>query len=141
MALGVVLWVVTAIFYGGAFSEALILANTTPEAFLGHLRIVLGVAAFAGVFNCIYWFYYGSLEEVAGKLGEAKRFWRVSFILQIILSVALLFILVLMNLSEGVHTSFWLIIFGLLSLHTWFFFWLCTYFMSPRPVKNIPLFR
>lgn len=141
IAFGVLLWVITAIFYGGTFSESLILAVSTPEEFLANFRIVLGIAAASSIINTLYWFYYGNISSVAGNLGKAKRVWWVSFIIQIIISVALLVILVVKNLSEGILTSDWIIIYVLLSIHTWIFFWLFTFLMSPRPVKNIPLFR
>lgn len=141
IALGGVLWVVTAIFYGGTFSESLILGTETPEQFLNNFRIVLGIAATIGIINCLYWYYYGSRGETAGNLNKAKKVWWTSFVLQIVASVAILFILVFMNLSTGILTTDWLICYALISLLTWFFFWLCTYLLSPRPVKNLPLFR
>lgn len=141
IALGIVLWVITAIFYGGNFSEGVILAESTPEEFLGNFRMILGIAAAAGIIACLYWFYYGNLNTTAGELGKAKRVWWISFVIQLILSVGLLFVMVMMNLSEGILTKHWLIIFLLLCVHTWVFFWCCTFLMSPRPVKNIPLFR
>jgi len=141
IALGAVLWIVTAIFYGGSFSESLMLATATPEEFLGNFRVVLGIAALAGIINCLYWYYYGGQDSSAGDLNKAKKIWRTSFILQIIASAALLLALVFMNLKEGILTTQWVITFALLSLHTWIFFWLCTFLMSPRNVKFIPLFK
>ena len=141
VALGGVLWVITAIFYGGTFSESLMLATATPEQFSGDFRLILGIAAIVGIVNCLYWYYYGNLGSTAGDLSKAKRTWWISFVFQIIASIGILFILVFMNLKEGILTADWLIIYALVSLHTWFFFWICTFLMSPRPVKNIPLFR
>lgn len=141
IAIGVVLWVVIAIFYGGNFSESLIYKNARPEDFLASFRIIMAVAVASGIINCLYWYYYGSRESVAGELSKAKRVWWVSFILQIIISVALLFVLIMLYLSEGIATTNWLITFGLISVLTWFFFWLCTFLMSPRTVQYIPLFK
>ena len=141
IALGAILWVVTAIFYGGSFSESLMLAKSTPEEFLAHFRMMLGIAAGIGIINCLYWYYYGGLDSTAGDLDKAKKIWWGSFVFQIIAAVGVLFGLVFMNLSEGILTTDWLITFGLITLHTWFFFWLCTFLMSPRTVKYIPLFR
>jgi len=141
IALGGVIWVVTAIFYGGPFSESLMLATATPEQFLGNFRLILGLAAIIGIANCCYWYYYGNLDSTVGDLKKAKRVWWTSFVFQVIVSVALLFILVFMNLKEGILTSDWIITYALISLHTWFFFWLCTFIMSPRNVKFIPLFK
>ncbi|MEJ7736777.1 MAG: hypothetical protein WKF97_05055 [Chitinophagaceae bacterium] len=141
VALGVVLWVITAVFYGGTFSESLILNTSTPDQFLSHLRIMLGIAAAIGILNTIYWYYYGSLDSTAAELNKAKKVWMISFILQIIASVAILFVLIALYLTEGVATADWLIAFALMSLHTWFFYWLCTFLMSPRTVQYIPLFK
>lgn len=140
-ALGAILWVVIAIFIGGALSESLMLAVSTPEDFAANLRIFLGIAALIGIINSLYWFYYGALDSTAGNLGKARRVWIGSFVIQIVISVALLVILIIINLAEGILTTDWLIIFGLFSLLTWFFFWLCTFLMSPRTVKYIPLFK
>lgn len=141
IALGAVLWIVTAIFYGGSFSESLMLATSTPEQFLGYFRLVLGIAAVAGIVNCLYWYYYGNQDSAVGDLKKAKRVWWVSFVFQVIASAVILLILVLLNLKEGILTTDWLITYALISLHTWFFFWLCTFLMSPRNVKFIPLFK
>lgn len=141
IALGAILWVVTAIFYGGNFAESLTLTTSTPEEFLANLRIMLGIAVGLGVLNCLIWYYYGNLNSTAGNLSKAKRIWWSSFIIQIVFSVGILLILVFMNLSEGILTKDWLITFGLISLLTWIFFWLCTFLFSPRTVKYIPLFR
>ncbi len=141
IAFGAILWIATAIFYGGTFSESLMLAESTPEEFLANFRIMLGVAAGLGILTCVYWYYYGGLDTTAGDLGKAKRIWWALFIFQIISAVGILFTLVFMNLTEGILTSSWLISFVLISLHTIIFFLLCTYMISPRNVKNIPLFR
>lgn len=140
-ALGAILWVVTAIFISGAFSESLMLAVSTPEEFVANLRMMLGIAAGIGILNCLYWYYYGGKDSTAGDLGKAKKIWWGSFIIQIVASVALLLGLVFINIAEGIVTIDWLITFGLISLHTWFFFWLCTFLMSPPTVKFIPLFK
>jgi len=141
ICLGVVLWVVIAVFYGGTFSESLIYKSATPEAFLASFRVILGIAIALGIANCMYWYSYGNRESSAGDLAKAKRVWWTSFIVQIIFSVALLFTLVMLYLSEGIATSDWLIIYLLIAVLTWFFFWLCTFLMSPRTVKYIPLFK
>jgi len=141
IAIGAILWVVTAIFYGGTFSESLMLAVSTPEEFLANFRIMLGVAAGLGILNCIIWYSHGNSNSTAGNLGRAKRVWWALFIVQIVISVGVLLALVFMNLSEGILTKDWLITFGLISLLTWIFFWFCTFTMSPRTVKNIPLFK
>src|SRR5687768_10337856 len=116
IAFGAILWIGTAIFYGGTFSESLMLAVSTPEEFLANFRIMLGIAAVLGIFTCLYWYYYGNLTATAGDLGKAKKVWWGLFIFQIISSVGILFGLVFMNLTEGILTSDWLISFGIISL-------------------------
>ncbi|MBK9334946.1 MAG: hypothetical protein IPM96_21735 [Ignavibacteria bacterium] len=101
IALGAVLWIITAIFYGGYFSESLMLSVSTPEEFLANFRIYLGIAAVVGVVNCLFWYYYGGKESTAGNLGKAKKVWRSSFVTLIIASVGILFGLIYKNLSEG----------------------------------------
>ena len=140
-ALGLILWVIFAIFVGGSLSESLMLAVSTPEDFSANLRLILGVATVLGISNCLYWFYYGGLDSTAGSLAKAKSVWIGSFVIQIVISIALLVIMVIINLAEGILTTDWLIIFGLISILTWIFFWFCTFFMSPRTVKFIPLFK
>jgi hypothetical protein len=117
------------------------LAVSTPEEFLYNLRIILGIATFFGITNCIYWFYYGNLVSTAGNLSGAKKVWWASFVIQVLISIGLLLVLVYMNLADGILTTDWLIIFLLISLLTWIFFWFCTFIMSPRTVKFIPLFK
>jgi len=141
IALGAILWVIFAIFIGGAFSESLMLAEATPEDFLANFQIVLGIATICGIVICIYWYYFGGLDSTAGNLGKAKRVWWISFILLIIVSVILLFALVFINLTEGILTKDWLIIYAILSVLTWVFFWISTFLMSPRTVKYIPLLK
>jgi hypothetical protein len=141
VALGALLWVATGALYGKTFSESLILERSTPEEFLAGFRLVLGVAAAIGVINCLYWYYYGSMDATAGDLGKAKRVWVISLVLQLTAAAGLLSGLLFRNLAEGLAATDWLIAFGLISLHTWLFYWLCTYLMSPRTVKYIPLFK
>lgn len=140
-ALAALLWVILAVFIGGSFSESLILAESTPEEFLSAFRMISGSAALTGLISCLYWYYYGNLDSTAGKLGQAKKTWWLAFIFQIIISVVLLVIIIFINLTEGIPTSQWLLTYLFISAHTWFFFWITTFFMSPRSVKYIPLFK
>ncbi len=141
IALGAIIWVVTAIFIGGSFSESLMLSISTPEEFLANFRIMLGIAVSLSMLNCLIWYYFGNLNSTSGNLGKAKRIWWGQFISEIIISVGILLILVFINLSEGILTKDWLITYALVSLLTWFYFWFSTFLMSPRTVVNIPLFK
>jgi hypothetical protein len=138
-AFGIILWVITAVFFGSAFSESLMLAESTPEDFAGNLRLMLGIAAIIGLFNCFYWYYYGGKDSTAGDLVKAKRIWLFSFIFQLVASIGAFFGLVILNLSDGILVTDWLILYLLISLNTWVFFWICTFFMSPDNVKNVVL--
>jgi hypothetical protein len=141
IALGIILWVVTAIFIGKSFSESLMLAVSTPEEIAYQLRIALGIASILGIANSLYWYYYGNLTSTAGNLAGAKKVWWASFIIQIFISLVALLSLILMNMDEGILASDWIIVFAMLSLVTWIFYWFCTFIMSPRTVQYIPLFK
>lgn len=136
-ALGAILWVITAIFIGGTFSESLMLAVSTPEDFAANFRLMLGIAIAIGLINCFYWYYYGGKDSTAGDLGRAKRVWQYSLLIQIVASIGILLGLVIVNLAEGILTTDWLITFGLISLNTWVLFYLCTFFLSPNTVINV----
>lgn len=141
IAIGAILWVVTAVLVGGNFAESLTLNNLTPDDFLSRYRIFLSIGVVLAVLSIGFWFFYGALDSTAGSLGKAKTVWWSLFIVQIVVSIALLFGLVLWMIDEGITTGQWTITFGLLSLLTWFFFWVCTFLWSPRSVKYIPLGR
>ncbi len=141
IALGGILWIITAVFYGDKLSQSVILSTATPEDFVANLRIYLGIAAGLGILMSVYWYYYGSQEKVAGELNLARKKWWTLFIFLLIACAGVLFGLIFKNLKEGIASSDWIIVFILISLHTWFFYWLCTYLMSPRTVKFIPLFK
>jgi hypothetical protein len=140
-ALGAVLWVATAIFAGKTFSESLMLAESTPDDFHSFLIIILSLAAGFGLLNTLYWFFYGNKESTAGKLEKAQKVWWSSFVIQIIISVLLMVVLVVVNMKEAIQAGEWPLAYVFISIHTWFFFWICTFFMSPKPVKYIPLFK
>lgn len=140
-ALGAVLWVITAIFAGKSYSESLMLAESTPDDFHSFFTIILTIAAALGLLNTLYWFFYGSKESTAGKLDKAQKVWWSSFIIQIVFSALLMVALVIMNMNEDIPAGDWPLAYAYISLHTWFFFWICSFLMSPKPVKYIPLFK
>jgi hypothetical protein len=140
-AIGGILWVITAVFLGEELGNTMPLATLSVEEFLVRYRIALAAAAVMGLLSVFYWYFYGSKDSTAGELDRAKRIWYSSFVGQIIIAVGIVVILVILFLSEGLTTIDYLIIFALVSLHTYIFFWLCTFFMSPRTVKYIPPFR
>lgn len=141
IAAGALLWVITAIFIGASYSEALIFAESTPEEFNQTLWITFGIAAFSGIMACVFWFYYGSKDSTAGVLQKAKKVWWIWFAVQIIISILLLIFQIISFLSEGLLPVDWIIVWLLISLHTYIFFWFFTFSFSPRTVKFIPLFK
>lgn len=141
LAIGAVLWVVSAVIVGNVLSESITLATINVEDFLAIYRIALAIAAFIGISNSFYWYFYGSKDSTAGELDRAKRIWNQSFIAQITVAAGVVFVLGLKFLKEGIVLKDYLIIFGLVSLHTYIFFWFCTFLMSPINVERIPLFR
>lgn len=141
IAAGAVLWVVFAILMGAALSENPNLASKDPTVLAGELRIIFAVGAVLSLISCSYWYYYGSQEKVAGELPKAKSKWRMLFFLQLVLAIGLTVILVVMNMSQGIESKWFIIYFVLLSVLTFLFFWVATYLMSPRTVKYIPFGR
>lgn len=141
LAIGAVLWVVSAVIVGNVLSESITLATIGVEEFLAFYRIVLAVAAFIGVSNSFYWYFYGSKDSTAGELDRAKKIWNQSFIGQISVAAGIVSVFGFKFLKEGIVLKDYLIIFGLASLHTYIFFWLCTFLMSPINVERIPLFK
>lgn len=138
-ALGAILWIVFAILMGSYLSENPNLAEKDPADLAAELRIVFGLAVLLSIISAGYWYYYGSLEKTAGDLNSAKSKWKMLFIFQIILSVALTVIIVFMNLSQGVEPKWYCLYFGILAILTFILFWFSTFLMSPRTVKYIPL--
>ncbi len=136
--LGAILWVAFAIFMGSYLSENPSLAEKYPEALAEELRLIFGIAMLTSVGFACYWYYYGSQEKVAGELPEAKRKWKVLFFLLMLLAVGLTIFIVVLNLDEGIESSWFITYFGILSVLTYFLFWISTFFLSPRTVKFLP---
>lgn len=140
-ALAGLIWVVFGIFIGKSISDGLSLATTTPEDFLKFFQIVLGAGTLISLGLICYWYYYGSQDSTATRLDEAKRTWNIFFILEILLAVILIVVMVAKYRNEGVDASDWIILFAFLAMPTVILFWLATFFMSPRAVTYIPLFK
>ncbi len=133
------MWFITAIALGGVIGNGVSLSSMSVEDFLAKYRVALGIAALFGIINLCYWYSYGGSDKSAGDYGRSKSIWNISFIVQIVLAGVIEAILVIMLLKEGVSTGYYLIIFGLLSLHTYLYFWVCSLVMSPPNVQHIPL--
>ena len=137
LAIGCIFWIFTGLLIAEYLSDTVTLATITIEKFILWYRLGNTVAGIISLIWVFYWFSYGSKDSTAGDLDNAKKFWYKSFIIHIIVAVAILFAEVVGFLNEGIVYSDYLIIFVTLSLHTYFFFWLCTFLMSPRAVKYI----
>jgi len=136
---GVILWFITAIALGGVIGNGVSLSSMSVEDFLVWYRVALGIAALCGIINLCYWYSYGGSDKSAGEYARSKSIWNISFIAQIVIAGAILVFLVLMLLKEGISTGYYLIIFGLASLHTYLYFWVCSLVMSPPNVQHMPL--
>ena len=140
-AIAGVLWVITAVLSGDLLGDSISLATMSVEDFLMRYRIVLAIATVIGLLNAFYWYFYGNKDSTAGELNLAKRIWNISYIAQIVVAAGIVVALVVMLMAEGVSPKYYLIVFGLASLHTFVFFWFCTFLMSPIHVERIPLFK
>jgi len=141
LAIGALLWVVTAVFLGDTYANSLSFTTATPEAFLAKFRIFLAIAAVIGVGGSMFWFYYGSLDKTAGDLDAAKRVWWGFFISNILSAVVLIVVLVITTMKEGIKAGDYSIMFCFFALHTIVFYWFCSFFFSPRNVKYCVLGR
>lgn len=136
-AVGAVIWIITGLVMADYLSETISLATMTIEDFLLWYRITITVAGLIALFSTYYWFHYGSKDEVARNLDSAKYVWNGHFIAHVILAVVGLLVLVVVFLDEGLLLGDYSMIFSALSLHTYIFFWLCTFLMSPTAVKYL----
>lgn len=138
VAVAALLWVGTAIFLGNYLADRVILEAATTEDFIMVYRIILIAAALLGVGNCCFWYLYGGRDSAGADIASARRVWRLSFIAQLALAAVAVIALVLAFSNETFETFEYLLVFGAASVHAWLFFWLCTLFMSPRPVEYVP---
>lgn len=139
IALGAFLWVITGIVIGGMLEDYVSLQTMMFEKFLLDYRIALGVAAASGVLNSLYWFFYGDRDSTVGELDKAQKIWNISLVFQFLVSAGVLSTTVFLLMAEGLTLPNYAVIFAGVSVHTYFFFWICTLFMSPRTVERIPL--
>jgi hypothetical protein len=138
LAAAALLWFCTAILIGNYLGDRVALETVTTDAFVKVYRIILIAVAVLGFANCAWWFAYGARESTGGNVGAARRAWRLSLVLQLALAAAAVIALVIVFSNERFETVEYLLVFGAASLHAWLFFWLCTFFMSPRPVEYVP---
>ncbi len=136
-AVGAVVWIITGLVMADYLSETISLATMTIEDFLLWYRIAITAVGVIALLSTYYWFNYGSKDETARNLDSAKRTWTVLFVVQIIVAVVALLVLVVAFLDEGLLIGDYLLIFLALSLHSYIFFWLCTFLMSPTAVKYL----
>lgn len=140
-AIVAILWVVFAVLMGPFLTENPNLAEKDPAELAAQLQLIFGAAALFTIILSSYWYYYGNKENTAGELKKAKQKWATLFIVEIIISVGLTIAVVMMNLAEGIESSWYIIYFAINALLTFIVFWLTTFLMSPRSVKYIPFGR
>jgi len=138
-AAGVILWFITAIPLAGVIGNGVSLSSMSIEEFLVWYRKALSIASLSAIINLFYWYYYGGSDKSAGDSVRSKSIWNISFISQIVIAGVILVVLVLMLLKQGISTGYYGIIFGLASLHSYLFFWICSLVMSPPNVQYSPL--
>jgi hypothetical protein len=137
-ALAGLLWVLTALILGGHLGNTVALVVATVEDFVRTYRILVGIAAVLGLLLTGGWYYYGSRRTTVGELDRAKRLWATLFFAGLALAVGVLVALLVSLDDETFTVGQYALFFGVFSLHTWLFFWLCTLLMSPRTVQTIP---
>ncbi len=142
-ALGVtvVMWFVTAILLSGLFIDSVSLTNLDVQVFRGRYQLILALGALLSYLLMAYWFYYGNRNATVEDLHAARRRWMILFWLNIILAAALTVIMILLHLTEGLTPGNYLVMALMVSVTTFFCFWLCTFLMSPLSVKYVILFR
>lgn len=136
-AIACLFWVITGLVLAGHLSDTVSLATLAIEDFLFWYRIAITAVGVISLLLTYYWYVYGSKDSTAGDLEQARRVWYQLFVILIIVAIVALFAKVIIFLDEGIAIIDYLIIFAALSLHTYIFYWLCTFLMSPRAVKYL----
>lgn len=136
-AIGAGVWMLTGMALADYLSETVSLATMTIEDFLFWYRIAITVVAVIALVCVYFWFYKGSQDQVTRDLAQAKKTWAALFVTLIILAIAALLALVVAFLDEGLIIGDYLLILLALSLHSFIFYWLCTFLMSPLNVKYL----
>ncbi|HYI07478.1 MAG TPA: hypothetical protein VEK57_00280 [Thermoanaerobaculia bacterium] len=141
LAIAAVSWFGTAILLGNYLGDSVALENATTDTFIQVYRAILIAVAVLGLVNCCYWYFYGAKETTGGNVPAARRVWRLSMAAQVAIAATAVIALVLAFSDEQFTSVEYLLVFGAASAHTYIFFWICTLFMSPRPVEYVPLGR
>lgn len=139
--LGAILWIVTGMVLGNYLSQTANLAFLTEEEFKSHYQIVLATTAAIGVMITFLWYLYGARDATALELETAKHRWFIIWVGEAIAAVVAVVTLVILFKDEGLDVISYLLFFLALAAHTFMFFWVCSFYLSPRSVKYIPLFR
>lgn len=134
-----IFWIVTGFLVGNYLAENVSLRQFTVERFVFLYRLTSGVIAAVGLLGCYYWFYYGNREETASDLGKAKGMWLRLLITMFTFSVGGVGTMVAIFRTETFPLVQYAIFFGVMSLHTYAMFWICSLFLSPRTVEYVPL--
>ncbi|MFQ5640005.1 MAG: hypothetical protein ACE5IR_18655 [bacterium] len=141
LIIGAILWIGTGVALGNFLAENAILAVLTEDEFKMYYRIVLAVTAGLGVAIAFTWYLYGARDATALALQRARRVWLIIFVSELTAAIAAVVTLVILFMDEGLEIVSYLLFFLALAVHTFLFFWICSFYLSPRSVKYIPLFR
>lgn len=141
LMLGAVLWIGTGVVLGNYLAETVNLAQLLEDEFKFYYRIVLAATAALGVMITFIWYMYGARDATALNLRGARRFWLIVFAGEFFMAVAAVVTLVVLFIDEGMVMTSYLLFFLALAVHTFLFFWICSFYLSPRSVKYIPLLR
>ena len=133
-----IFWVVFAILMGPFLTESPNLAEKDPADLATELQIIFAAGALLTIILACYWYYYGNQESTAGELRKAKGKWTILFIVELVVAVALTVTIIVLNISEGIEASWFIIYFAINALLTFILFWITTFLMSPRSVQYIP---
>ncbi len=141
LMIGAIVWIGTGVVLGNYLSENVSLAMLTEDEFKQYYRIVLAATAGLGVLITFIWYIYGARDATALALERARRFWFIIFTSEFIAAVAAVVTMVVLFIDEELEIVNYLLFFLVLGVHTFLFFWICSFYLSPRSVKYIPLFK
>lgn len=141
LAFACILWVISAHILGNLLGDIIYLETLPVEDFIFWYRIFITIAGVLSLLITYYWYFYGNKDTTAGELDAAKRMWFYLFTVQVTITAVIFVAKVIIFRNEGIAFKHYLVILGALSLFTWLFFWISTFFMSPNAVKYLVPFK
>lgn len=138
LALGLagVLWIVFSFVLGNYLADNVSLLQATIEDFLGTYRLVISVAAVAGLALTYVWFFTGAQPDAAKDMARASRRWTTLLLSAFGVAVVATVALVVLFSAEQFSLAQYLVFFTAASALTWGLYWISTVVGSPRAVMN-----